>query len=53
MEIQDLGIHLRKVDMQVPSVEKELYKRAFWVLVYLDRVTSAEMGRTCALQYDE
>ncbi|KAF7377241.1 Zn(2)-C6 fungal-type domain-containing protein [Mycena sanguinolenta] len=50
---QDLGVHLRKGDIQVPSVEKELYKRAFWVLVYLDRVTSAEMGRTCALQYDD
>ncbi|KAJ6482780.1 fungal-specific transcription factor domain-containing protein [Mycena sanguinolenta] len=50
---QDLGVHLCRVDTQVPSIEKELYKRAFWALIYLDRVTSAEMGRTCALQYDD
>ncbi|KAF8179593.1 hypothetical protein K438DRAFT_2021624 [Mycena galopus ATCC 62051] len=35
------------------TVESELYKRAFWVLVYLDRIISSGMGRTCAVQYDD
>ncbi|KAJ7865367.1 fungal-specific transcription factor domain-containing protein [Mycena olivaceomarginata] len=48
---EDIGLHIRKTP--VPSVEGELYKRAFWVLLYLDRVISAEMGRTCAMQYDD
>ncbi|KAJ7808136.1 fungal-specific transcription factor domain-containing protein [Mycena olivaceomarginata] len=48
---EDIGLHIRK--SPVPSVEDELYKRAFWVLLYLDRVISAEMGRTCAMQYDD
>ncbi|KAF8153541.1 hypothetical protein K438DRAFT_2026761, partial [Mycena galopus ATCC 62051] len=48
---QDIGVHVRKP--KVPSVESELYKRAFFVLVHMDHVTSAEMGRKCALQFDE
>ncbi|KAK6969326.1 Zn(2)-C6 fungal-type domain-containing protein, partial [Favolaschia claudopus] len=50
---EDLGAHLRSVSTDTPSAESELYKRAFSVLVYWERVISAEMGRTCALQYDD
>ncbi|KAK7026301.1 Zn(2)-C6 fungal-type domain-containing protein [Favolaschia claudopus] len=50
---QDIGVHRRKAPIQPPSVEGELYKRAFWVLVYLDRQISSMMGRTCAVEYDE
>ncbi|KAF7349016.1 Zn(2)-C6 fungal-type domain-containing protein [Mycena venus] len=50
---QDIGVHCRKAHVEPPSVESELYKRAFWILVYLDRVISAGIGRTCALQYDD
>ncbi|KAK7013644.1 hypothetical protein R3P38DRAFT_3362643 [Favolaschia claudopus] len=50
---EDLGAHLRRVSTDTPSAESELYKRAFSVLVYWERVISAEMGRTCALQYDD
>ncbi|KAF8175868.1 fungal-specific transcription factor domain-containing protein [Mycena galopus ATCC 62051] len=50
---QDIGVHVRKTHTQTPSAETELYKRAFWILVYLDRITSAEMGRNCALQDSE
>ncbi|KAF8194071.1 hypothetical protein K438DRAFT_1969362 [Mycena galopus ATCC 62051] len=50
---QDIGLHVRKIPAQAPSVESEQYKRAFWILLFLDCVTSAEMGRTCALQYED
>ncbi|KAJ7238334.1 fungal-specific transcription factor domain-containing protein [Mycena haematopus] len=50
---QDIGVHRRKAHIEVPTVQSELYKRAFWVLVYLDRVISSGMGRTCAVHYDE
>ncbi|KAJ6522876.1 fungal-specific transcription factor domain-containing protein [Mycena capillaripes] len=50
---QDIGCHRRSARIEVPSVERELYKRAFWVLVYLDRNISSIMGRTCAMQYDD
>ncbi|KAJ7605126.1 fungal-specific transcription factor domain-containing protein [Mycena polygramma] len=49
---QDIGCHRRPAD-EVPSVERELYKRAFWVLVYLDRIISWHMGRPCAVQHDD
>ncbi|KAJ6472861.1 fungal-specific transcription factor domain-containing protein [Mycena vitilis] len=49
---QDIGCHRRTAD-EVPSVERELYKRAFWVLVYLDRIISWHMGRPCAVQHDD
>ncbi|KAF7368513.1 Zn(2)-C6 fungal-type domain-containing protein [Mycena venus] len=50
---QDIGVHRRQARIEVPTVESELYKRAFWVLVYLDRSISAGIGRTCAVQYDD
>ncbi|KAJ6480448.1 fungal-specific transcription factor domain-containing protein, partial [Mycena sanguinolenta] len=50
---QDIGVHRRKARVEVPTVQSELYKRAFWVLVYLDRIISSGMGRTCAVQYDD
>ncbi|KAJ7670090.1 fungal-specific transcription factor domain-containing protein, partial [Mycena polygramma] len=50
---QDIGCHRRTALIEVPSVERELYKRAFWVLVYQDRVMSANMGRNCAVQYED
>ncbi|KAJ7607254.1 fungal-specific transcription factor domain-containing protein, partial [Mycena polygramma] len=50
---QDIGCHRRTARIEVPSVERELYKRAFWVLVFQDRVMSCTLGRTCAVQYDD
>ncbi|KAJ6587705.1 fungal-specific transcription factor domain-containing protein [Mycena sp. CBHHK59/15] len=50
---QDVGAHRRKQYVEKPSVEAELWKRAFWVLVYLDRAASSSMGRPCAIQYDD
>ncbi|KAJ7627737.1 fungal-specific transcription factor domain-containing protein [Mycena polygramma] len=50
---QDIGCHRRTARIEVPTVERELYKRVFWVLVFQDRVLSSTMGRTCAVQYDD
>ncbi|KAJ6608961.1 hypothetical protein B0H10DRAFT_511831 [Mycena sp. CBHHK59/15] len=32
---------------------ERLWKRAFWVLVYMDRQISSSLGRPSAIQYDE
>ncbi|KAJ6587578.1 fungal-specific transcription factor domain-containing protein [Mycena vulgaris] len=50
---QDVGAHRRNSRVEKPSVERELWKRAFWVLVYMDRFISSGMGRTCAIQHDD
>ncbi|KAJ7304700.1 fungal-specific transcription factor domain-containing protein [Mycena albidolilacea] len=50
---QDIGVHRRKGAVEVPTVESELYKRAFWVLLYLERTFSCSLGRTCSVEYDE
>ncbi|KII92561.1 hypothetical protein PLICRDRAFT_50925 [Plicaturopsis crispa FD-325 SS-3] len=41
------GAHRRKPTI---TVEDELWKRAFWVLVCLDRTASATLGRPCPMQ---
>ncbi|KAJ6522860.1 fungal-specific transcription factor domain-containing protein, partial [Mycena capillaripes] len=50
---QDIGCHRRSARIEVPSVERELYKRAFWVLVYWDRTLSSHTGRPCAIHFDD
>ncbi|KAJ7849906.1 fungal-specific transcription factor domain-containing protein, partial [Mycena leptocephala] len=50
---QTAGIHQRTARIEVPSVERELLKRAFWVLVWLDRSISSGLRHPCALQYDD
>ncbi|KAJ7779693.1 fungal-specific transcription factor domain-containing protein [Mycena metata] len=47
---QDIGVHRRNATVETPSVEGELFKRAFWALVYMDRTVSFAMGRTCSVQ---
>ncbi|KAF8180539.1 fungal-specific transcription factor domain-containing protein [Mycena galopus ATCC 62051] len=49
----DLGLHRGKARAEVPSVEGELQKRAFWVLVYQDRVASCVLGRMSLVTYSE
>ncbi|KAJ7027124.1 fungal-specific transcription factor domain-containing protein [Mycena alexandri] len=46
----NIGLHRRTAHVETPSVQRELFKRAFWALVYLDRTVSCSMGRTCAVQ---
>nr|GAT54017.1 predicted protein [Mycena chlorophos] len=35
------------------TVEAELWRRAFWVLVYYDRLVSCTLGRPCGVQWDD
>ncbi|KIJ13123.1 hypothetical protein PAXINDRAFT_14023 [Paxillus involutus ATCC 200175] len=50
---QDVGAHRRKAYNSKPSADGELWKRAFWVLVTLDRQMSSSLGRPCAIQDEE
>ncbi|KAI0058759.1 hypothetical protein BV25DRAFT_1788378, partial [Artomyces pyxidatus] len=53
---QEVGAHRKKVYGAKLSVEDELWKRAFWyhrVLVVLDRLMSASLGRPCAIQEED
>ncbi|KAI0260431.1 fungal-specific transcription factor domain-containing protein [Gloeopeniophorella convolvens] len=46
---QDAGAHRRRSHGLPPTVEDELWKRAFWVLLMLDIWTSSYLGRPCAI----
>ncbi|KAF8971207.1 fungal-specific transcription factor domain-containing protein [Flammula alnicola] len=51
---QEVGAHRRrKASDALPSTEDELWKRAFWVLMTLDRHISASSGRPCGLQDED
>ncbi|KAI1791326.1 fungal-specific transcription factor domain-containing protein [Ganoderma leucocontextum] len=49
---QDVGAHRKKMYSATPTVEQELWKRAFWALVAMDRLASFGMGRQCIV-HDE
>ncbi|KIK69807.1 hypothetical protein GYMLUDRAFT_34211 [Collybiopsis luxurians FD-317 M1] len=52
---QAVGAHRRTFLGTKPSVKQELWKRAFWALVFLDSFTSAYLGRpkaTDPAEYD-
>ncbi|KAJ3796205.1 fungal-specific transcription factor domain-containing protein [Lentinula aff. detonsa] len=49
---QDVGAHRRKPTKAL-TVENELWKRAFWVLVCMDRMFSTGLGRPCAIQDED
>ncbi|KAI1786446.1 fungal-specific transcription factor domain-containing protein [Ganoderma leucocontextum] len=50
---QDVGAHRKKVYSSSPTIEEELWRRAFWVLVAMDRATSFGLGRPCAIQDED
>lgn len=50
---QDVGAHRRRVSNKPPTIEDELWKRAFWVIVYMDRACSSALGRPCATQEED
>ncbi|VDC00344.1 unnamed protein product [Peniophora sp. CBMAI 1063] len=50
---EDIGAHKRRAYSDKPTLEDELYKRAFWILIYLDRTISAIMGRPCCIQEED
>ena len=49
----DIGAHRKKMYCNKPSVESELWKRAFWLLVAYERIDSFAVGRSCILQDEE
>ncbi|KAJ7079406.1 fungal-specific transcription factor domain-containing protein [Mycena belliarum] len=63
---QDIGVHRAHrfasaapeagddgANRTAPTVESELWKRAFWVIVCYDRTCSSAMGRACTTQYED
>ncbi|EKM75560.1 hypothetical protein AGABI1DRAFT_79697 [Agaricus bisporus var. burnettii JB137-S8] len=48
---QEVGAHRRRSG--TPTAEGELWKRAFWVIVSMDRLTSSLCGRPCGLQDED
>ncbi|KAK0191438.1 fungal-specific transcription factor domain-containing protein [Armillaria mellea] len=50
---QDLGAHRKQRPGKLPITEEELLKRAFWVLVCMDRIISIALGRPCAIQEED
>ncbi|KAI0027785.1 fungal-specific transcription factor domain-containing protein [Vararia minispora EC-137] len=50
---QDMGAHRRKAYGRNPTVHGELLKRAFWILVWIDRLLSVTLGRSCVMQEED
>ncbi|KAI9000492.1 fungal-specific transcription factor domain-containing protein [Trametes punicea] len=50
---QDVGAHRKKVYSAKPTMEEELWRRAFWCLVAMDRHASFALGRPCAIQDED
>jgi hypothetical protein len=50
---QEIGIHRRKLYSGPPNAFDEQWKRAFWVLVVLDRSTAWCLGRSRAILDEE
>ncbi|KZV67461.1 hypothetical protein PENSPDRAFT_688084 [Peniophora sp. CONT] len=50
---QDVGAHKKRAYGTVPNAEDEQFKRAFWVLVLLDRNLSVQLGRPYATKDEE
>ncbi|KAL1746100.1 fungal-specific transcription factor domain-containing protein [Schizophyllum fasciatum] len=50
--MQDVGAHRRR-PRQHPTIVDELWIRAAWVLIVMDRHVSAIMGRRCALSDED
>ncbi|KAH9990706.1 fungal-specific transcription factor domain-containing protein [Russula vinacea] len=51
--VQEVGKHRKKIYGSMNLVEAEQWRRAFWVLVVLDRLMSASLGRPCAIQEED
>ncbi|KAF8973212.1 fungal-specific transcription factor domain-containing protein [Flammula alnicola] len=50
---QDVGAHRKKVYRTEPNIDDELWKRVFWLLVILDRLGGASLGRACGIAEEE
>ncbi|KAI0316023.1 fungal-specific transcription factor domain-containing protein [Amylostereum chailletii] len=52
-KVQDIGGHRKRSYQLGHSVENELWKRAWWFIVGMDRTGSAAMGRPCSTGDDD
>ncbi|KAF9646991.1 hypothetical protein BDM02DRAFT_3188330 [Thelephora ganbajun] len=50
--MQDSGVHRKSFSKKYP-LDRELWRRAFWVSVVLDRAFSTLLGRACVLQDED
>lgn len=50
---QDVGAHRRTVYKRKPTADEELWKRAVWCLIVLDRTGSTSLGRPCGIGEEE
>ncbi|KZT11021.1 uncharacterized protein LAESUDRAFT_644067 [Laetiporus sulphureus 93-53] len=50
---QDVGAHRKKVYGRKPTVEEELWKRAVWHLIAMDRLGSMLVGRSCCCREED
>ncbi|KAF7331675.1 Fungal-trans domain-containing protein [Mycena kentingensis (nom. inval.)] len=50
---QDIGVHRRSRTPQPPTAESELWRRAFFCCLYLDRHISTAVGRPTMIPYEE
>ncbi|KAJ7599306.1 fungal-specific transcription factor domain-containing protein [Mycena floridula] len=52
---QSIGVHRKKpwYKQMANPVTNELFKRAWWVLVVMDRILSASMGRPCMIRSED
>ncbi|KAF8650393.1 hypothetical protein AX16_005201 [Volvariella volvacea WC 439] len=51
--IQERGTHRRKPETHMHTMEEELWKRAFWCLITMDRFISSFLGRHMAVQDED
>ncbi|KAH7105237.1 fungal-specific transcription factor domain-containing protein [Auriculariales sp. MPI-PUGE-AT-0066] len=50
---QKVGAHRNRSYRSSPNLVDELWKRAFWAMVCLDRIWSARFGRHCAIRDED
>lgn len=48
-----MGAHRKKVYNEKPTISDELWKRAFWCLIFNDRINSVAVGRAPAINDEE
>ncbi|KAJ7282765.1 fungal-specific transcription factor domain-containing protein, partial [Mycena rebaudengoi] len=53
-DAQEIGIHVRKrIDKTTMTIEDELFKRAYWMLIVCDALISAFLGRPRVINDDD
>ncbi|KAJ7141995.1 fungal-specific transcription factor domain-containing protein [Mycena filopes] len=50
---QDKGAHREKCFGPRPTLEGELWRRNFWILVVFERLISTSLGRSCAIHAED